>query len=285
MVLITSISPNLFANKSFSTDSIGAHAAEDNLAEYLTVNGPQGTLNFSVNDLKDMPQNKVLACLTCYGSLIAEGEWTGVNLRYLVSQAGIDPNTNTLLFHALDGYQVIIPLGATVREDTIVAYALDGKPLDEWTRLVLPEDNGENWISMITSISQTHTDPTPKPTVELSSPKPNNQSEQKPSQIPLKTTGPQITPASKIEPTPTSQLEEATENQTGEPREENSKTTPLLTMQLQNNYQKNEPLHIMIIALALALATGGGVLSTSFKRKKTSKIKEQSQNTSLLNNA
>jgi DMSO/TMAO reductase YedYZ molybdopterin-dependent catalytic subunit len=182
--------------------------------EQLTISGTHGTLNLSLEDLNAMPQTSVDAYLTCYGALVTQGTWSGVNLGFLLKQAGVDPNANIIVFTALDGYKVTLNVGSTVRQDIIVATALDGKPLDEWTRLVLPGDNGDRWISMITSISQVHVDPSPQPTVGAATPQPTSQPA---TPTPTPTPSPEIT----VPLTSTPSLEATPQPQSGLQTEDN----------------------------------------------------------------
>jgi len=100
-----------------------------------------------------MPKTIVSADLSCYGNLISSGAWGGVKLSDLINQAGIDPSVASIDFTAQDGYSVSIPINTAVRTDIIVAYDLDGAPLTEVLRLVVPEANGNIWIARITSIN------------------------------------------------------------------------------------------------------------------------------------
>jgi len=100
-----------------------------------------------------MPKTTVSADLSCYGNLISSGAWGGVKLSDLLDQAGIDSSVATIDFTAQDGYSVSIPINTAMRTDIIVAYDLDGAPLTEILRLVVPEANGNIWIARITSIS------------------------------------------------------------------------------------------------------------------------------------
>jgi DMSO/TMAO reductase YedYZ molybdopterin-dependent catalytic subunit len=100
-----------------------------------------------------MPKTIVSADLSCYGNLISSGAWGGVKLVDILNQAGIDPSVATVDFTAQDGYSVSIPINTAMRTDIIIAYDLDGAPLTEVLRLVVPEANGNVWIAKITSIS------------------------------------------------------------------------------------------------------------------------------------
>jgi DMSO/TMAO reductase YedYZ molybdopterin-dependent catalytic subunit len=111
------------------------------------------TVNYSYDQLLTMPETAVSADLRCYGNLVTSGEWSGVSLSYLLQKAGSDPTVASISFFAQDGYKVSLPLEEAIQSDVIIAYQLDGSPLPETLRLVLPEENGNMWISMITSIT------------------------------------------------------------------------------------------------------------------------------------
>ena len=111
------------------------------------------TINLTYDDLLAMPKTITSGDLSCYGNLISSGSWGGVKLVDILNQAGIDPSVASIDFTAQDGYSVSIPINTAMRTDIIVAYDLDGAPLTEILRLVVPEANGNIWIARITSIS------------------------------------------------------------------------------------------------------------------------------------
>jgi DMSO/TMAO reductase YedYZ molybdopterin-dependent catalytic subunit len=129
----------------------------DNVGWDLQVTNLAGdTINFTYGQLLAMPQTYVSASLYCYGLLVTDGNWGGVRLGYLLQQAGADPEQVSFInFVASDGYQVTIPIEVAMRQDVIVAYEMDGTPLSEGLRLVVPGVNGSIWIAMITGISMT----------------------------------------------------------------------------------------------------------------------------------
>ena len=104
------------------------------------------------NELVNMPRSTVHADLFCYGSLVESGYWTGVRLGLVIEKAGVSPQEGTIEFYATDGYSTKLDLSAAMREDMIIAYEKDGSPLSEITRLVIPDENGAEWISMINQI-------------------------------------------------------------------------------------------------------------------------------------
>ena len=124
----------------------------------LIVSGYTNSLNLSISDLATMPKTSVYAELSCEGAFIAAGNWTGVSLAFLLNETGIDPQAVTVVFQAYDGYKVFFPIGAAVNGSMIIAYELNGDPLQETLRLVVPGANGAYWISNIDSIGTTTTE-------------------------------------------------------------------------------------------------------------------------------
>jgi hypothetical protein len=114
-------------------------------------------LNLSLSDLAAMPKSTVNAVLSCYGLIVADGNWGGVNLGLLLNMSGVEENTASIQFRAADGYTITLPFEDAMQENVIIAYEINDQPLPEGLRLVVPWANGNVWISMITSISQTNT--------------------------------------------------------------------------------------------------------------------------------
>ncbi len=100
-----------------------------------------------------MPKTTVYADLLCYGTPVSSGDWEGVKLSDLLNEVSLDPSAMSVDFKAQDGYTVSIPIEMALRPDVIVAYDLSGLPLSETLRLVVPNSNGNIWISMITQIT------------------------------------------------------------------------------------------------------------------------------------
>ncbi len=115
------------------------------------------TVTYTYNQLLAMPETTVTADLSCDGSLVASGDWEGVSLSYLLQQLGVDPAVASVDFQASDGYITNIPLLEAMQPNVIIAYQLDGESLPETLRLVLPGENGNVWIDMITSIIMSST--------------------------------------------------------------------------------------------------------------------------------
>jgi DMSO/TMAO reductase YedYZ molybdopterin-dependent catalytic subunit len=157
----------------------------------LLVDGSvQHTLDLTLSELAANPKSTVYTELYCYGQLLDRGYWSGVRLRLVLEEAGLDQNAVIVKFHAQDGYEIDLSTSEAMLDNVIIAYEKDGQPLPETLRLVIPGANGKVWISMITQItistSMTETSsPTPEPppmpkqspTPQLPpTPQPNNQS-------------------------------------------------------------------------------------------------------------
>ena len=120
----------------------------------LTITNRAGTsFTLTSSQLQAMPKTTVNADLYCDGSLVATGNWSGIQLSYLLSQTQVTPEIQSLQFDASDGYRIFIPIALATDPQIIIAYELNGKPLTEGLRLVLPGLNGAAWIAMVTIIT------------------------------------------------------------------------------------------------------------------------------------
>ncbi len=199
-----------------------------------TVQAQPTTINFSLTQqsLAEMPKTTVYAELYCDGFLLTGADWSGVQLSYLLSYLNATSEANSIQFTASDGYSVAIPIQLAQSSQTIIAYQINGQPLPEELRLILPDYNGASWISHIVSLSvsdaivaspafisvgggmirntignsNTQTDPAPTPvpptpsSTPVTSPKPVTS-------IPAPTSSPSPLPlnSTAIDPTPTYQ--------------------------------------------------------------------------------
>jgi DMSO/TMAO reductase YedYZ molybdopterin-dependent catalytic subunit len=139
----------------FLLSSASTSAGSNGTLQITNLSG--ATITLIYEDLLALPQTVVYANLACYGNPIENGNWQGVKLSELLNQAGVDPFVESIDFKAQDGYSVSMPIDTAQRDDVIVAYQLDGKPLGENLRLVVPGANGNVWIALIISITMTST--------------------------------------------------------------------------------------------------------------------------------
>jgi len=120
----------------------------------LEITNKSGTIfDFTYEEVLAMPKTTVNADLYCDGSLATYGNWTGVLLSYLLTQAQLTPEVGSVDFIASDGYKVSIPIDLAMEPQIIIAYEQNGKPLSEGLRLIVPGANGATWIAKITSIT------------------------------------------------------------------------------------------------------------------------------------
>jgi len=85
---------------------------------------------YSYDQLVSRPQNALVRpfhCVTRWS--IKDAAWEGLLIRDLLSPAGISPEASWLMFHCVDGYTAPVPLEDALREDSLLAFKLNGKPL------------------------------------------------------------------------------------------------------------------------------------------------------------
>lgn len=110
-------------------------------------------LNLTFDELRTMERSTVFAELDCDWNFITIGNWTGVRLGLVLEKTGPYPQVVNVTFYATDGYTTTLSITTAMREDVIIAYEKDGEPLLERTRLVIPGENGAQWISALTEIT------------------------------------------------------------------------------------------------------------------------------------
>jgi DMSO/TMAO reductase YedYZ molybdopterin-dependent catalytic subunit len=83
-------------------------------------------------------------------------KWDGVLVRDLISEAGVDPRANTVIFHAHDGYTTSFPLSYIMDHDILMAYAMNNVTLPAERgypfELVAEDKWGYKWIKWIEKI-------------------------------------------------------------------------------------------------------------------------------------
>jgi DMSO/TMAO reductase YedYZ molybdopterin-dependent catalytic subunit len=112
-------------------------------------------LNLTYREIAVMPRSNVNAKLFCVGAPshpVAEGNWTGVSLRFILDRAKVSPGAVKVAFFATDGFATDLTVAVAMRGDVILAYEKDGKSLPEKLRLVVPNKWGYKWISNLTRI-------------------------------------------------------------------------------------------------------------------------------------
>ena len=82
--------------------------------------------------------------------------WEGFLVRDLLDQAGIDPQANTVIFYAYDGYSSALPLEYITSNNILIAYKINGVTLPPQNgfpfQLVAESNYGYKWVKWITKI-------------------------------------------------------------------------------------------------------------------------------------
>jgi len=87
-------------------------------------------LEYTYAQLTSVPQTsyvKSFHCVTRWS--IKDAEWEGLPIRGLVEPAGPSSEDKWLMFHCADGYTTPVPVEDALREDSLLAFKVNGKPL------------------------------------------------------------------------------------------------------------------------------------------------------------
>ena len=150
IIIVMILTPGLtIASANLSVEPISIIYPEWNLVVTGYVENP---LNLSWTDIAALPQTTVNAELICVDwpdQVLVSGNWTGVQLKLLLETAGISPQAMKVGFFATDNFSTDLTLETAMHEDIIIAYELNGIPLGEEARLVVPGKWGYKWIHHI----------------------------------------------------------------------------------------------------------------------------------------
>lgn len=161
----------------FQTIHMGAAVIDHDLWR-LDVHGlVSSPYSISLKELKSLPATTITSFHECYGSplkpptafvrRIGNVTWTGVRLSTLISKAGPLPSADFIWSDGLDSgkfasiksdrYQKDLPLSKALRDEVLVAYEINGEPLDVRrggpVRLVVPGWFGTNSVKWLCSLA------------------------------------------------------------------------------------------------------------------------------------
>jgi DMSO/TMAO reductase YedYZ molybdopterin-dependent catalytic subunit len=131
----------------------------------LAIDGMVTTpLSFSYDDIVARAKTQNITTLSCIsnelnGDLAGTAEWTGLPLRELLEEAGVDPKAVDIVFRAADGYDDSIPLAQAMHPTTLLVTGMNGEPLPPDhgfpARLIVPPIYGMKnvkWVERIEAV-------------------------------------------------------------------------------------------------------------------------------------
>jgi DMSO/TMAO reductase YedYZ molybdopterin-dependent catalytic subunit len=131
----------------------------------LTIDGMVAKpLTFTYDDIVARAKTQNITTLSCIsnelnGDLAGTAEWTGLPLRELLEDAGVDPKAVDIVFRAADGYDDSIPLAQAMHPTTLLVTGMNGEPLPPDhgfpARLIVPPIYGMKnvkWVERIEAV-------------------------------------------------------------------------------------------------------------------------------------
>jgi DMSO/TMAO reductase YedYZ molybdopterin-dependent catalytic subunit len=118
-------------------------------------------------DIKAMPSREMEHTMSCIsnpvgGGLIGNVIWTGISLKTLLEQAGIQSGAKWITWRAADGFYESLPLGQALEDDVMLAYGINGEALSQKhgfpLRVILPGHYGMKQPRWLTEIELTATE-------------------------------------------------------------------------------------------------------------------------------
>jgi DMSO/TMAO reductase YedYZ molybdopterin-dependent catalytic subunit len=87
-------------------------------------------VEFTYDQLTSMQQDSYVRSFHCVTRWsIKDVAWEGLQLRRLLEPAGPSNEATWLMFHCADGYSTPVPLEDALKDDSMLAFKLNGKPL------------------------------------------------------------------------------------------------------------------------------------------------------------
>ena len=119
--------------------------------------------SFTLQALKDefqlQSQEFTMACISnpIGGDLIGNCVWSGLRVKDLLQSVGVQAGAKFIQWEAADGFYESLPLGMALEEDVMLAYNINGEPLNAKhgfpLRVILPGHFGmkqPRWLTKIT---------------------------------------------------------------------------------------------------------------------------------------
>ena len=117
------------------------------------VDSPQ---NYSYAEVTALLSEERLVRLDCVEGWSATILWKGVPMNTLLDAAGVQPEANTVIFHAADGYTTSLPLSEIQEKNQLLAYDANGialPPQMGYPFIFVAEDKwGYKWARWVNRI-------------------------------------------------------------------------------------------------------------------------------------
>ena len=123
----------------------------------LTIDGlVDRKLSLTYDEVLNFDKYSKIVTLNCVEGWSVKILWEGVLLKDLINQAGITPTSNTVIFHAADGYTTSLPLDYIMENNIMLAYKINGVTIPPERgypfQLVAENKWGYKWIKWVTQI-------------------------------------------------------------------------------------------------------------------------------------
>ena len=110
----------------------------------------------SYDEVLANPRYSKIVTLYCVEGWDVKILWEGILVKDLLEEAGVQPEANTVIFRAYDGYSTSLPLDYIVDNDIMLAYKMNNMTLPPERgfpfQLVAEDKWGYKWIKWITGI-------------------------------------------------------------------------------------------------------------------------------------
>jgi len=97
-----------------------------------------------------------LLTINCVEGWSVKVQWEGLQLKDLLSEAGVKPSAKAVIFHAYDGYTTSLPIEYILGKNLLLAYKMNGVTLPPERgypfELVAEDKWGYKWIKWVTEI-------------------------------------------------------------------------------------------------------------------------------------
>jgi DMSO/TMAO reductase YedYZ molybdopterin-dependent catalytic subunit len=149
---------DLSSINAFYENSINGPQYIDNQTYRLAITGlVDNQLEYTYDDIINNNQNyKKVVTLHCVEGWSVTILWEGVLVEDLIEEAGVNPETTTVIFRAYDGYTTSLPLDYIIDNNIMIAYKMNNVTLPPERgfpfELVAESKWGYKWIKWITAI-------------------------------------------------------------------------------------------------------------------------------------